>query len=176
MMTDVTIAKDGQEAVERIKEALNEGRNFHLVLMDIQMPNLDGIESTKIIRHLGYNAPIVALTAFAEESNVKDCLDAGMNYFLAKPIRRPQLKHVLKTYCSTIREEPAGAMSDVSSATTADKVAGGGAGGASLAGSSTRESSVGMPTPEMGKGGPLVEENEDMNEGDETKIGGKNKR
>ncbi|KAI5843914.1 hypothetical protein DFP73DRAFT_478292 [Morchella snyderi] len=158
---DVTIAKDGREAVDRIKEALNQGRSFHLVLMDIQMPNLDGIESTKIIRHMGYSAPIVALTAFAEESNVKDCLDAGMNYFLAKPIRRPQLKHVLKTYCSTIREEgQGGAMSDVSSATTTEKIGGGGAGGASLAGSSTRGSSVGMPTPPMGGGGPLVEENE----------------
>lgn len=125
------------------------------------MPNLDGIESTKIIRDMGYSAPIVALTAFAEESNVKDCLDAGMNYFLAKPIRRPQLKHVLKTYCSTIREEgQSGPMSDVSSATTTEKVGGGGAGGASLAGSSTRGSSVGMPTPPMGKGGPLAEENE----------------
>ncbi|RPA97582.1 hypothetical protein L873DRAFT_1828984 [Choiromyces venosus 120613-1] len=102
---DITIAKDGQEAVDRIKEALDVGKNFHLVLMDIQMPNLDGIESTKIIRHLGYDAPIVALSAFAEESNVKDCLDAGMNYFLAKPIKRPQLKQVLKTYCSTIKEE-----------------------------------------------------------------------
>ncbi|CUS15122.1 unnamed protein product [Tuber aestivum] len=102
---DVTIAKDGQEAVDRIKEALDVGENFQLVLMDIQMPNLDGIESTKIIRHLGYDAPIVALSAFAEESNVRDCLDAGMNYFLAKPIKRPQLKQVLDTYCSTIKEE-----------------------------------------------------------------------
>ncbi|KAG0643506.1 hypothetical protein HOY80DRAFT_879987 [Tuber brumale] len=102
---DVTIAKDGQEAVDRIKEALEVGKIFQLVLMDIQMPNLDGIESTKIIRHLGYDAPIVALSAFAEESNVKDCLDAGMNYFLAKPIKRPELKRVLKTYCSIIKEE-----------------------------------------------------------------------
>ncbi|KAG0122698.1 hypothetical protein HOY82DRAFT_575245, partial [Tuber indicum] len=69
---DVTIAKDGQEAVDRIKEALDVGKIFQLVLMDIQMPNLDGIESTKIIRHLGYDAPIVALSAFAEEGNVKD--------------------------------------------------------------------------------------------------------
>ncbi|KAG0138013.1 hypothetical protein HOY82DRAFT_575600 [Tuber indicum] len=102
---DVTIAKDGQEAVDRIKEALDVGKIFQLVLMDIQMPNLDGIESTKIIRHLGYDAPIVALSAFAEEGNVKDCLDAGMNYFLAKPIKRPELKQVLKTYCPTIKEE-----------------------------------------------------------------------
>lgn len=62
------------------------------------MPNLNGIQSTKLIRQSGYTAPIVALTAFAEESNVRECLDSGMDFFLAKPIKRPALKHVLKTY------------------------------------------------------------------------------
>jgi osomolarity two-component system sensor histidine kinase SLN1 len=56
---------------------------------------------------MGYNAPIVALTAFAEESNIKDCLDSGMNHFLSKPIRRPQLKKVLKQYIAPIPEEGA---------------------------------------------------------------------
>ena len=69
------------------------------------MPNLDGIEATKKIREMGYQAPIVALTAFAEEENVQKCFDSGMDYFLSKPIRRPQLKEVLKTYCKTIAEE-----------------------------------------------------------------------
>ncbi|OTA37195.1 hypothetical protein BTJ68_02998 [Hortaea werneckii EXF-2000] len=73
--------------------------------MDVQMPNVDGLESTRLIREIGYNAPIVALTAFAEESNIKDCMDSGMNYFLSKPIRRPQLKKVLKEYCAPIPEE-----------------------------------------------------------------------
>jgi len=105
---DVTVAKDGQEAVECIKEAIAQNRRFDLVLMDIQMPNLDGLESTRRIRHMGYQYPIVALTASAEESNIKECLDAGMNYFLSKPIRRKQLKSVLTKYCpkeTTIKEE-----------------------------------------------------------------------
>ena len=46
------------------------------------MPNVDGLQSTRLIREIGYQAPIVALTAFAEESNIKDCYDSGMNYFL----------------------------------------------------------------------------------------------
>ena len=70
----------------------------------VQMPNLDGIQSTRLIREMGYSAPIVALTAFAEESNVKECMDSGMDFFLPKPIRRPQLKLVLKRYCATIPE------------------------------------------------------------------------
>ena len=68
------------------------------------MPNLDGIQSTRLIREMGYSAPIVALTAFAEESNVKECMDSGMNGFMPKPIRRPELKKVLKRYCATIPE------------------------------------------------------------------------
>ena len=89
------------------------------------MPNLDGIQSTKLIREMGYSAPIVALTAFAEESNVKECIDSGMDFFLPKPIKRPALKQVLKRYCATIpeaaeeseetppraRDEPVSAMS-----------------------------------------------------------------
>jgi osomolarity two-component system sensor histidine kinase SLN1 len=46
------------------------------------MPNLDGIESTRLIRQMGYSAPIVALSAFAEESNIKDCMDCGMDMFI----------------------------------------------------------------------------------------------
>lgn len=68
------------------------------------MPNLDGRESTRLIRQAGYSAPIVALTAFADEANQKECIDSGMDYFLSKPIKRPALKHVLKTYCAPILE------------------------------------------------------------------------
>jgi osomolarity two-component system sensor histidine kinase SLN1 len=84
------------------------------------MPNLDGLQSTRLIRQMGYSAPIVALTAFAEESNVRECYDSGMDEFLryarrrhaqhstnqnfSKPIRRPALKQVLKKF-STIPEE-----------------------------------------------------------------------
>jgi len=71
------------------------------------MPNLDGIQSTKRIREMGFSAPIVALTAFSEESNMKECMASGMDFFLPKPIRRPALKQVLKKYFSTIPEEEA---------------------------------------------------------------------
>lgn len=81
-----------------------KGDRFDLVFMDIQMPNLDGIQSTKLIREMGFSAPIVALTAFAEESNMKECMESGMDFFLPKPIRRPALKQVLKRF-TTIPEE-----------------------------------------------------------------------
>lgn len=102
---DVSIAKDGQEALDKVKESMENHNPYDLIFMDVQMPNLDGIQSTRLIRQAGYSAPIVALTAYAEESNVKECYESGMDYFLSKPIRRPQLKHVLKTYCPPIPEE-----------------------------------------------------------------------
>ena len=104
---DVTVARDGQEALDLVKESMHDpaGEPFNLVLMDVQMPTMDGLQSTRLIREIGYRAPIVALTAFSEESNIRDCLDSGMNFFLSKPIRRPQLKKVLKDYCAPIAEE-----------------------------------------------------------------------
>ncbi|PSN66866.1 hypothetical protein BS50DRAFT_375932 [Corynespora cassiicola Philippines] len=106
---DVTVAKDGQEALDKVKESMERQTPYNLIFMDVQMPNLDGLQSTRLIRQSGFSAPIVALTAYAEESNVKECLDSGMDFFLSKPIRRPALKHVLKTYCPTIPEEEADA-------------------------------------------------------------------
>lgn len=101
---DVTVARDGQEALDLVKESMHHAP-FNLVLMDVQMPTMDGLQSTRLIREIGYRAPIVALTAFSEESNIRDCLDSGMDFFLSKPIRRPQLKKVLKEYCAPIAEE-----------------------------------------------------------------------
>ncbi|KFY08880.1 hypothetical protein V492_05820 [Pseudogymnoascus sp. VKM F-4246] len=114
---DVTVAKDGQEAYEKVKASMEEGLQFNLIFMDIQMPNLDGLQSTRLIRQMGYSAPIVALTAFSEESNVQECMDSGMDMFLSKPIRRPALKQVLKKF-GTILEEPEPGLSPQNSPTT----------------------------------------------------------
>ncbi|KAI0146963.1 hypothetical protein GGR57DRAFT_280164 [Xylariaceae sp. FL1272] len=102
---DVTIAKDGQEAYDMVKENMEDDKPFDLIFMDIQMPNVDGIQSTKLIRGMGFSNPIVALTAFSDESNVKSCMESGMDEFLSKPIRRPALKNILKKF-ATILEEP----------------------------------------------------------------------
>ncbi|KAG8415747.1 hypothetical protein J3458_009569 [Metarhizium acridum] len=103
-VNNVTIAKDGQEAYELVKVNMEKDQPFDLIFMDIQMPNLDGLQSTRLIRKMGYVAPIVALTAFSEESNVKECMESGMDEFLSKPIRRPALKNVLTKF-ATIPEE-----------------------------------------------------------------------
>ena len=69
-----------------------------MIFMDIQMPQLDGIQSTRLIRELGFSAPIVALTAFTDQSNRTACEDVGMNDFLPKPIRRTALKQILAQF------------------------------------------------------------------------------
>lgn len=108
----MTIARDGQEAFNLVRDSMSPSSTddakidpFNLIFMDVQMPNLDGIQSTKLIREMGFTAPIVALTAFAEKSNEEECMASGMDHFLPKPIRRPALKQVLKKYCATIPEE-----------------------------------------------------------------------
>jgi osomolarity two-component system sensor histidine kinase SLN1 len=70
-LEDVTVAKDGQEALDRVKESMERQTPYNLIFMDVQMPNLDGLQSTRLIRQSGFSSPIVALTAYAEESNVK---------------------------------------------------------------------------------------------------------
>ncbi len=95
----VTIVNNGQEAIE-----LLERSSFDLVLMDVQMPVLDGIAATKMIRlrenETGSHQPIVALTAYAVKGDEERCLAAGMDGYLLKPIRPEELDALLQTYAS----------------------------------------------------------------------------
>ena len=73
-------AVNGVEAVQKIKE-----NNYDLVLMDIQMPVMDGLEATQQIRQFNKNIPIIALTASSEPEVITETKDSGMNDFLMKP-------------------------------------------------------------------------------------------
>ncbi|KAK9319233.1 hypothetical protein V1517DRAFT_57011 [Lipomyces orientalis] len=101
----VVFAKDGYEAIEKVRVSCDACEHFDIIFMDIQMPNMDGIQATRIIREeLDYQFPIVALTAYADDSNVKECMGVGMNNFLAKPIKREQLRAILDMYCKSGRK------------------------------------------------------------------------
>jgi len=86
----VTVAGDGQEAIE----ALRDGA-FDLVLMDVEMPNLDGLEATAALRQRererGGHVPVVAMTAHAMKGDRERCLEAGMDDYVSKPIRAADL-------------------------------------------------------------------------------------
>jgi signal transduction histidine kinase/DNA-binding response OmpR family regulator len=93
---DVTIASDGIQAIKHVRNAA-----FDLVLMDVQMPDLDGITATRLIRQLG--APfdkltIVAMTANASDQARQDCLDAGMNGFEPKPVTFQRFAAILRAH------------------------------------------------------------------------------
>lgn len=93
----VTIANNGQEALN-----LLDRTSYDLVLMDVQMPLVDGLEATKLIRDrergTGGHQPIVALTAHAVKGDEERCREAGMDGYLAKPIRPQELDAVLEAY------------------------------------------------------------------------------
>ena len=77
-------AEDGEQAVEICRKY----DNIDLVLMDIQMPLMNGYEATRAIRNFRPQLPIIALTAFAYEEDRIRCLDAGCNDFISKPIEK----------------------------------------------------------------------------------------
>jgi signal transduction histidine kinase/CheY-like chemotaxis protein/HPt (histidine-containing phosphotransfer) domain-containing protein/HAMP domain-containing protein len=102
MGLEVTVAQDGNQAVDKV---LSE--TFDLVLMDIQMPNLNGYEATQAIRRQGRTVPIVALTANAMKGDDQQCMDAGCDAYLTKPVDRAELQNTLARYLQPGKECPA---------------------------------------------------------------------
>lgn len=101
--SNILKAFNGKEAV-----SLSKKEEIDLIFMDIRMPEMDGIEATKIIRAAGVNAtkkvPIIALTAGATKEEVKYCLDSGMNEYLIKPFKREDLFQLIQKYLPKSRK------------------------------------------------------------------------
>jgi signal transduction histidine kinase/DNA-binding response OmpR family regulator len=102
---EIALAENGQEAV-----ALLEGQHFDLILMDCQMPVMDGYEATRHIRAKELalklrRIPVVALTAHAADGEREKCLSAGMDDYLSKPIERDKLTGILAHWLGAATEE-----------------------------------------------------------------------
>ncbi len=91
---EVDVANNGRQAVDRFTA---DPERYTLILMDIQMPVMDGIEATKSIRAKGFTrVPIVAMTARAMDGDRESCLEAGMNDYITKPIRKERVLEVFE--------------------------------------------------------------------------------
>jgi two-component system sensor histidine kinase/response regulator len=98
----LTTAVNGEEAVNLYTA---EPDKFDLILMDIQMPVMDGLEATGKIRSKGFhNIPIIAMTAESMKGDMEKCIEAGMNDYISKPIRRDLLYKMVKKWCLIDRE------------------------------------------------------------------------
>jgi CheY-like chemotaxis protein len=102
----VSVAHNGAEAVEAVR-----ARHFDAVLMDVQMPEMDGLQATAAIRAregpTGRRLPIIAITAHAMKGDRERCLDAGMDGYVAKPIRPEELSEALRAFFPVVETSPA---------------------------------------------------------------------
>jgi len=95
---ELETAENGQIACERALYARDQGDPFDLIIMDMQMPVLDGYDATRRLRDAGYTGAIVALTAHAMKEDREKCLDAGCDDFATKPIDRASLIETVTPY------------------------------------------------------------------------------
>jgi len=89
-------ARNGQQAIDILKEH----GDTDLIIMDIRMPELDGLQATRAIRKTNRDIPIIALTAFAFAHDRENSLAAGCNEYISKPVKPGQLKNLLQKYLS----------------------------------------------------------------------------
>ena len=101
----LSIAHNGQQAVDQL--SLQGSCKYDLIFMDMQMPIMDGISATKLIRDIPYckKVPIIALSANSDDSEKEECLQAGMNDFIAKPYTQLQLSAVIKQYAFIFKQD-----------------------------------------------------------------------
>lgn len=94
----VETANNGQEALDMALEQWGAGTPYEVILMDMQMPIMDGYEATIKLREAGYTMPVVALTANAMASDREKCLDAGCDDFATKPFQKAKLLNTIEQW------------------------------------------------------------------------------
>lgn len=110
------LAADGKEAIEKINS-----KAYDLVFMDVQMPQLDGLEATKQIRSdakYKNNPVIVAMTAFALAGDKEKCIEAGMNDYISKPIRIEDIQNIITRWFSEKKDNGAPPIHELASSVT----------------------------------------------------------
>lgn len=96
---EVDVADNGQEAYEKALAALKVDHLYDIILMDIEMPVMSGLEAIQRLRAVGYHSPIIALTAYATSEEADKCMAAGCNEVIVKPVANEILLQKLTSYC-----------------------------------------------------------------------------
>ncbi|MFQ5461940.1 MAG: response regulator [Phycisphaerae bacterium] len=104
---DVTVVENGKLALDAALAARDDGKPFDVILMDMQMPVMDGYEATGCLRLQGYHRPIIALTAHAMAGDREKCIRAGCDDYASKPIDRAVLLKQIGKLVDTTRARPA---------------------------------------------------------------------
>lgn len=94
----VSIAEDGEEAIAAVARSMKNGAAFDVVVMDMQMPIMDGYQAARQMRKMNYQGPIIALTAHAMDGDREACIQAGCTDYLSKPLDGPQFVNRLASY------------------------------------------------------------------------------
>jgi CheY-like chemotaxis protein len=96
---DSTVASTGQEAIDAMRTS-----DFNLIMMDVQMPGMDGLEATRLLRQEHGSRPIIiAMTANALESDRQDCLNAGMDDYISKPMKLDEMVAMMEKWVVRIK-------------------------------------------------------------------------
>lgn len=95
----------GAEAVERVVEAHERRDDFYAVILDWKMPDMDGLETVRVIRkRVGAKVPIIIISAYDYSNIEKEFIDAGADAFISKPLFKSKMLHVLQLFCDTCKD------------------------------------------------------------------------
>ncbi|QDU82038.1 Virulence sensor protein BvgS precursor [Polystyrenella longa] len=97
---EVIDVENGLQAVQMVERGATNGRELDLILMDMQMPTMDGYQAASRLRSMGFDKPIIALTADAMQGDMTRCLESGCNAYLSKPINRIEMLTMVAEYVS----------------------------------------------------------------------------
>jgi signal transduction histidine kinase/ActR/RegA family two-component response regulator len=100
---EVEVVENGEEAVNAVEQACVSGNSFDIVLMDVQMPVMNGLDATRLLRRAGRMVPVIALTAGAMAGDREICLSVGCDGYVPKPIDRGELLRTITTLTTADR-------------------------------------------------------------------------
>ncbi len=99
---EVTLAENGRKGVEAARSRQDQGQPFDIIMMDIHMPEMDGLEASQHLREIGNKAPVVAITANAMAKDREVFLNSGMSGYLCKPFKSQELWDILQQFITPI--------------------------------------------------------------------------